>query len=280
MLKSFIGNKALLSLAALTAVALETGCGSSSSSVGNMVSGVKVSSSVQNGDIWASLTANLNTNSFILAGLQVPIVDPQNPSIEYGQISLTETLCTGSGICQNGGQLSLSVDLTAVAKLPNLEGTDLPNGTPIPLSGLSSLIALPIGNTNGKVYVDFSSGKAVIGVAFPFKALNSVGQYVPGLDIFDAVNFGSVNAYVGIFAGSQSDQTGIALLVDASAVFSSGASGNAVQANAVQARNATSTAAAPSSVRLQLHKASTYQEFELYTRLESLGRKHTVLKLQ
>ncbi len=272
-------KKIALSLMALGAASLQMGCGSSSS-VSNMVSNVQVNAYEQNGDVWAGLSAGLNTNGFILAGLNVPIVDPSNPSVEYGQIALTPVVCRSGTTCLEGGQLSLSINLTAVAQLPSSSSL-LPNNTAIPLGGLSSVIGLAIGNTGGRIYVDLSKPTAVIGVAFPFAALNGAGSYVPGLDIFDSIPFKDVTAYVGVFAGSAKGQTGIALFVDASSVIfpASGAlPTEVVSSNAVAAHAA--LASSSSQVSLKTNKNSAYEEYVFLSKMESMGSKHTVLELK
>ncbi len=269
-------KKIALSLMALGAATLQMGCGSSSS-VSNMVSNVQVNAYEQNGDVWAALSASLNTNGFILAGLNVPIVDPSNPSIEYGQIALTPVVCSSGTTCLEGGQLSLSLNLTAVAELPSSSNL-LPNNTAIPLGGLSSVIGLAIGSTGGRIYVDLSKPTAVLGVAFPFAALNGAGSYVPGLDIFDSIPFNDVTAYVGVFAGSAEGQTGIALFVDASSVIFPAAGALPVQTVSSNALEA--VASRSSHISLKANKNSSYDEYVLLSKMESLGAKHAVLELK
>jgi hypothetical protein len=280
MLKTESAKKIVLGLFVCSVVLLQNGC--SSSSVGSTVSGLTVSSSVQNGDVWASLNADLSSSGFIISSLNVPIVDPKNTSIEYGQISLSPVVCSSGTVCVEGSQLSLSINLTAVAALPTTT-TDLPNGTPVPLSGLTNLIGLSIGKTGGVVYLDLSSNTAVIGVAFPFAALNGVGTYVPGLDIFDTLSFGNVPAYIGVFAGSGTNETGLALFVNASSVIYPTTTIPTTTADAVQAQAVLANAAVPSSsekISLKANKGSAYQEYVLLSGIQSLGNKHTVLELK
>jgi hypothetical protein len=274
---SLLNQKALLSITALSALAFTaTGCGSSS--VANLLSGVSATTSVQNGDLMASISAEINMNGFILSSLNLPIIDPSNPTVDYGQITLAPTLCSGAATCISNAKLTLSVDLTTVAKVTST-GDTLPNGTIIPLSGLStSTVALAIGNTGGKVYIDLTSTVALVGVAFPFQQLNSVGEYVPGLDIFDALTYGDVTAYIGVFAGSATDQTGVALFADLSKVVFG--STPAVAAQALEAHGVASTASTSSStVQLKATSHSSYEEYELFSQLDSLGSKHTALSL-
>ncbi len=276
MFKPQLLPKFTVSLFALSVVMLQTGCGSGG--VPAVLSDLQVSSSVQNGDVYATLSTNLSSSGFIISSLNLPIVDPKDPAIEYGQVAISPTVCASGTVCVDGSELSLSINLTEVANL-NTGSTTLPNGTAVPLSGLTSLIGLPIGTTGGTVYIDLTSNTAVIGVAFPFAALNGVGAYVPGLDIFDTVAFGNVDAYVGLFAGSAKNQTGIAIFVNASSVIYPTTTPTTTATPTAQALTA-DIAKSETNIALKPNSNSTYDEYVFLTRMQSLGNRHTVLELK
>lgn len=255
-----------------------TGCGSGSSSgVGGLLSGAQLSTYQQNGDTYAEFEVQLSTESFLISDIDLPILDPNDPSVTYGSISLNNALCmTGSTCTSGGGELIVSVNLTQIANL-NTTSDLLPNGTAIPISGLtaSDVFALPIGGSGGTVYLDLTSGQQMIGVALPFQELNGVGAYVPGADIFSPVSLGNVTGVVGIFAGAASGQTGIGVFADLASVLSSSNSVGVASSSAVEAK-----AEVSSKLKMKSVTPSFSQEVKLYNSLSELNSRGTRLHLQ
>src|SRR3712207_8816951 len=56
--------------------------------------------------------------------------------------------------------------------------------------------------SGAKLYVAMTQGVALMGVALPFKALDNVGQYVPGAAIFYPFQASPVNGIIGLFTGN------------------------------------------------------------------------------
>ena len=212
-----IARSALALLTLSMAAVTTTGCGSAQSGVSGLLSSIQVKSYAQNGDLWASLSAQLDTGNMLLGAVSVPIMDPKNPSVTYGSLSIAPNLCSSTGICAGGGTITIGVDVSAVAHVQEVSN-QLPNGTMIPVGQAASaaIVALPLGNSGGKIYVALGQGIAMLGIAMPFKALDPVGQYAPGVDIFSSFTLGSVSGIVGLFTGSSTDTTGFGLFVDLS----------------------------------------------------------------
>jgi hypothetical protein len=209
---------AVLSISA--AAVATTGCGSSSGSIGNMLTGIQVQTYNQGGDLWTSMTSQIDTGAMILAGVTIPIVNPHNPGVVLGQLSMQSNLCNPNGICQGGGTLTIAVNVTQVSHSQVLDNK-LPNGTMIPVGQAvnNAIVALPLGGTGGKLYVAFGQNIAMLGVALPFSALDSVGQYIPGVNIFQPFANNGVNGIIGMFTGSSVKTTGVALFVDLSSLL-------------------------------------------------------------
>jgi hypothetical protein len=273
-------NKVLALVSLGIAAVSATGCGSASSGVGNMLQNISVKSYNQNGDLWASMTSQIDTGSMILAGLTIPIVNPHNPSQVYGSFSMQSNLCNPNGICQGGGTLTIAVDLSQISHSQIVDNT-LPNGTMIPVGQAASqaIVALPLGNSNGRLYVAFGQGIAMLGVALPFSALNSVGQYVPGVDIFQPFANNGVNGIIGIFAGSAPNTTGIAMFVDLSSLIQSTSTSSVMMASVRS--QAVTAEEVPAAAPLILDDVTpSYRDQQnLYYRLWKLNNRHTTLRL-
>jgi hypothetical protein len=187
-----------------------TGCGNSN--LQNFITQIQTKTYSQNENQWVQLDATLNTGGFRLASIQLPVVDPNNPDISYGQLGIVSTQC---GVGCYGGILSLSVNVTHATKLPG-QSPRLPNGTPLPIGGvgLDQIIVLPVAQTGAKVYLAFASGIATLGAAIPFAAMDPAGKYVPGANLFIPAQIGPVSFTAGLFVGAEPLTTGIGVFVD------------------------------------------------------------------
>ncbi|MCM0606247.1 MAG: hypothetical protein KA715_09165 [Xanthomonadaceae bacterium] len=198
---------------ALIAVAITaTACGKNTNS---LVKKVAAQATTMNGDIYAAVSADLNTETYSVAAFSLPIIDPNNPAIQYGSISLKPNAIGG------GGRIVISVNVSKAAHINSSVATTLPNGTAFPL-GLpptDNLVAIPIGNNGAKLYVLMGANTLMIGTAIPFSALNDVGRYVPGVNVFSSVSFGKINSFIGVFAGSEINQTGLGIFADLSQIL-------------------------------------------------------------
>ncbi|MCM0607277.1 MAG: hypothetical protein KA715_14405 [Xanthomonadaceae bacterium] len=247
---------------------LVTGCGSGGS-VKNLVTDLKGGVKTQGSDLYANVSAQLNTNSFSMTSFALPILDPNNSSVNYGSISLTPKL--GGG----GGELIISVNVSQAARIKSSSEATLPNGTSLPLSLPSgvSVIAIPIGNHGAKIYLAASLTTLMIGSAIPFPILDGVGAYVPGVNLFAPIQFGKISSLVGIFAGAATDQTGLGVFADLSSVLPASLSAdlNVIAVSSeVQGLSQSQASAAPLHtipVRFRAPRVSRYAEKRMYYHL-------------
>ncbi|MFL5813660.1 MAG: hypothetical protein ACJ763_08785 [Bdellovibrionia bacterium] len=276
---------AVLSISA--AAVATTGCGSASGGVGNMLTGIQVQTYNQNGDLWTSMTSQIDTGAMILAGVTIPIVNPHEPGVVLGQLSMQSNLCNPNGICQGGGTLTIAVNITQVSHAQILDNK-LPNGTMIPVGQAvnNAIVALPLGGTGGKLYVAFGQNIAMLGVALPFSALDSVGQYIPGVNIFQPFASNGVSGIIGMFTGSSVKTTGVALFVDLSSLLKPSTSTLAVNAqsslSSVRAQASVQSAEVQQVEPLILDevKPSYSKEQAVYYKLWKLNNSRTKLHLK
>jgi hypothetical protein len=250
-----------------------------------MLSAIQLKTYTQDGDLWTSMSAQIDTGAMILAGITIPIVNPHDSSVVYGSLSMTSNLCNPNGTCTGGGTLTVAVNLTEVSH-SQIVDNKLPNGTLIPVGQAvnSAIVALPLGNTGGRLYVAFGQSIAMLGVALPFSALDSVGQYVPGVNIFEPFSSNNISGIIGIFTGSTVKTTGVALFVDLSQLLHSQSS---TIASLERAQGIMRTQSVDSSDASQLEplaltdvKPSYSEEQAVYYRLWKLNSKRTQLRLK
>lgn len=275
---------AILSVSAAAVTA--TGCGSSSGGIGNMLTGIQVQTYNQGGDLWTSMTSQIDTGAMILAGVTIPIVNPHEPGVVLGQLSMQSNLCNPNGICQGGGTLTVAVNVTQVSHSQILDNK-LPNGTMIPVGQAvnNAIVALPLGGTGGKLYVAFGQNIAMLGVALPFSALDSVGQYVPGVNIFQPFASNGVSGIIGMFTGSSVKTTGVAMFVDLSSLLPSSTSTSTLAVNSlssIRAQAAIQSVSAQQVQPLVLNevKPSSAKEQAVYYKLWKLNSNRTKLNLK
>ncbi len=207
-----VGKKLTTSALVLGIVALNTACGQNP--VQSVVTNVQIKTYSVDHDEWVQMTTSLNTGGFMLTSVNLPVADPNDHSKIYGQLTLLPSLPKPGS---NGGDITISLNISQIA---NVKGIDplLPNGTPIPVGGLmnANLIAFPIADTGARLYFALGSQVAMLGAAIPFKELDPAGHYVPGINIFQPIQLGPVSLTAGMFAGAQTNTTGVGFFVDLS----------------------------------------------------------------
>lgn len=158
-------------------------------------------------DLYADLSSIINIGSLAFPTLTLPIFDPKNPLDQYGTVSLMRTV-------DQKNALVVSANLTEISKSQISMDKSLPNGTPVPVYGATDMIVLPIQNS-GKIYLDLSQNRKLLGVAIAIKEFQNIGQYAPGLNIFfDIPEYNGIKGIAGIFTGQGATQNGIALFLD------------------------------------------------------------------
>jgi hypothetical protein len=190
------------------------------------VTNVSVNTSLAaNQDELLSFSITLSTQNFTVAGVTLPIFNPNNNSQQYGSISLQPVLCTTPATCPYGNsvQITANLNMTGILSAKGVAPL-LPNGAALPVAGLqnSTVIALPIANTGAAIYFAFGPNVAMFGAAIPFAQLNVVGQSVPGANLFIPVTIttdkGAFTLLPGFFTGSAPNTTGIGFFADLSGI--------------------------------------------------------------
>ncbi len=214
-------NKVVAAGLLLTGIMIaSSGCGKNGANpISTLVNDVKLKTYSQNGDQWMDVTIMLTTGGFTLAGINLPVINPEDPTKMYGELTMVPNLCM-TNPCNAGGELRVALNLTQTTQM---QGVDirLPNGTALPVGGLqnATVVALPIAQTGAKIYLAFGQGVAMFGAAIPFSALDPAGKYLPGVNVFQPLTFEKVNLIAGIFAGATPNSTGVGLFLDLSSVL-------------------------------------------------------------
>jgi len=189
---------------------LLTSCGKSGS---QLVSDVKVATHLVNQEVWVDVNAKFDLGNTALPAVTLPVANPKDPTHVFGSVSMAPTL-------DGKNQIGISVNFTEALKIQGGAAT-LPNGTALPVGGLGNVnvIQLNIPNTLARVYIALDKGVALAGFAIAIKELDSIGSSIGGINLFPRFNINNVIGIAGVFTGSQSGQTGLALFVDLSSVL-------------------------------------------------------------
>ncbi len=251
-----------------------------------------------NQDALVNFSITLSTGNFTVAAINLPVLDPKTPSTQYGTLSLAPVFCSTPSTCPygNGVQIGVNLDLTAILKTKGVAPL-LPNGAALPVGGLqnSAVIALPVGNTGAEIYFAFGQGVAMLGTAVPFAQMNSVGQAIPGANLFIPVTVstpqGSFSLLPGLFTGRATNTTGVGFFADLSGIIpknmilaslSDHTSHRAVTSTAVELRHSNTPHAEPEKSRLVFPATypSTVKRNHLYQELINLNSRGGYLNLQ
>lgn len=245
---------------------LLSACGSSS-----WVKDATIRSYPKNNDIYAEISAYLDTGAMSLPAIQLPIFNPQQSFNELGLFSLRPSFASGIST-----ELSIAINLTEVARLNRAGQALLPNGNPLPVAGYSSqsVLQFSVGGKSTQVYVsiDSSKGQGLIGVAVPIRQFDQLGQYAPGVNLFPTFTLGNgVRGSFGIFTGLSSGQNGFALFLDMSQLLQD-----------PQVQTALAQVAAPSSglsaafAQNKLEPSAQHEPIEFYDQAPSNSKQRAI----
>ncbi len=268
-LKSSSINAYLISLFGMILITPFIACKSTTSPLTQIVTNIQAKTFTQGSDEWIQVGVSLSTGNFILASVNIPITDPQNRSLIYGQFSLVPILCTPGTTCARGGDIALSLNITQSAHAQSISAL-LPNGTALPVGGLhtSTLIALPLSDTGAILYFDFSNSVAFLGTAIPFSALDPAGKNIPGVNIFQPANAGPISLNAGMFFGANPKTTGAAFFMNLLGIMPKPAA----------SENLPHTAFTP--ISFKEIKPSLILQYKMYHELKKLNEQKEILELR
>lgn len=259
-----------------------TACGMSS---GNWVKNAAISTYQSGNDTYGKVTVGLSTNGMILPALDVPIIDPKNPSVAFGEFSILPNLTTGA-------DLGVAVNLSRLVSLPSPGASPtLPNGMMIPVSGISpnSLYAFSVGGNRTQIYLDLNmqAQSAMLGIAIPIAQLDQVGSYTGGLvNIFPSFQLqNGVAGTAGVFTGMQPGQSGLALFMNVSSLLNQAIPMAAVQTRSVgprlpAARFASQKVTAVPHEYLDVSTGSSSAQWQVMKKLSDMSSRRTKLDIR
>lgn len=118
----------------------------------------------EDGHFVAGFDVKVEMGMGILPEFKLPIYDPNSPTHYLGYV---ET--------RTDGMITVRVDVNEAVKLPNTDGMKLPNGRDIPIALPAGVlpIAIPVVNSNSKVYLAVGQQNIMAGVALALEADSS-----------------------------------------------------------------------------------------------------------
>ena len=181
----------------------------SCSNQNSFVKDVQVSSTVDDSEVYVSVSAELNLGNVSLSDVTLPIFVPRTGQ-EIGMISIFRNM---------EGKNMLDVDLN-VSQIANIDAiaTKLPNGNILPLIRENSVIVIPI-QSKAKIYLAFADGVAALGVTVNISGLDSIGRSVGNISVFPSFVFGNVLGSAGLYNSRTAGQNGFGIFMDISNVI-------------------------------------------------------------
>lgn len=210
----------IVTIAAASAAVAFSGCGKNN----QVVKGLEFKSETVDSSLYAGFDATLNLGQVQLPYAKLPVVDPKNPSKEYGYIETSPSA------------LSLRVNVTDVTGAQLGDGSTLPNGIPIPITLPAGVkpVGLPVFGSKARVYLAIGQQNIMAGVALTLK--EDTGSSALGFPVnifFPFTIAQNVQGSGGVFTGTafglgvfavKSGTTGITPVVVSAAEFDSRAS--------------------------------------------------------
>ncbi len=158
-----------------------------------------------NQDTWVTLNTQLNMGALSFPGLAIPVPNPKIPSEMMARVQLQRTL-EGKNI------LTVSANISEIEKIHLEQDNFLPNGSVIPVSGLTSIVAAKF-NSNSKIYFGGSEQSIILGISLAIPLFDNIGKYLPGVNLFLPLPAESkIEGLGGVFTGGLG-QNGIGLFV-------------------------------------------------------------------
>jgi hypothetical protein len=213
ILETIKKSQTLMTMTLLSMTLLFASCGKSPEN--KIVKDVSINSILEDGDVYLSFSTVFKIGSISMTSIQLPIVNPYDSSIKYGEISFKPTLEAGYN------EIGIKFNLSASSEVQAGFGT-LPNGDELPISGFgpTDVIELKIDKINSKLYLAFGKDHTLLGFAVTIKEFDVVGKAIPGANIFLGFDIKGVNGMAGIFSSEQEMQSGLGFFLDLSSVIS------------------------------------------------------------
>ncbi len=191
----------------LGATFLITSCGKNPEQ--DIVKDVDVYTELRDGDVWINLKSTFKLGEASLTEISFPIVDPNDSSIRYGEVSFTPQEELGYN------QVGLSFNLTASSEVQGGVAS-LPNGSQLPIAGMNNgdVLQLVIDKINSRVYLGASDQMTVLGFAVSIAEFEKVGDLINGANVFVGFDIKGVLGSVGLYTGDQPLENGLAFFVD------------------------------------------------------------------
>lgn len=187
-----------------------TACGSNE--VSNIVRNIDVRTyeHPQTRHTYVEVKAKFDATNMVFPSAFLTVVDPENPGRELGTVQLQNDM--------NGQNLlTLNADVSGFKLGDYISDSKLPNGNPLPVTGLSKVLALNVKEGKTRIYIAEQNDQLVVGIAVAMKEFDGLAASIPNSNIFFGFNGGpSVTGVAGFFTGSKTSESGLAMFAKTS----------------------------------------------------------------
>lgn len=204
----------------------------------DIVKDVSLNTSVIDGDSYLAVSALFKIGATSLPSITLPIINPKDKSIKYGEISFKPTLQAGYN------EIGLKFNMTFSNKVQG-GFADLPNGNDLPIGGLQNTTVIELGIDTGnphvksEIYLALDHDTMMMGFAIVIKEFDKVADAIPGANIFLGFDIKGAIGTVGLFTSPRSFESGLAFFVDLSGVVTPGMINDIIDGKRIVGQNMT-----------------------------------------
>jgi hypothetical protein len=211
MVSKMKNNTLRLTTFTATILALSTFIGCGKDSCVGFVCGVNVQSFEHEGVTFAEFSAILETGAVQFPAFNLPIRAPETDE-EIGILWMGMNL---TGDTELGFRMNMST--IEDHGLPIVLNPTLPNGSPIPVTGLHETTSISYALEQGiQIYASYGLNTAMLGVAVPIRQLDAQAGGICPFAFMPIFNFDKVRGSAGAYFGCSPGTSGVGVFVDLS----------------------------------------------------------------
>ncbi len=250
-------------------LSLLASCGKNGGS-NSIVDNVSLGSYESNGEQHLEVLTQIDLGSITMPTISYPIIKAKDGRT-IGTLEIRNVL-------DGSNELAFDVNLAQALGGALTQSSVLPNGNKIPVGGLqnSQVYAYQLKNSRSTVYLAYSGGVSMIGLAINIDQLDKLGSNIGAVNFFPSFNKNGVEGLAGIYTSQTPGQSGLALFVSLKTLTLSNS--EIIVAESLQRSKSSSPSPAPLVFIDQEPQSKT--KTKILKEMQALDKKRTRLKIR
>jgi hypothetical protein len=190
----------------LLTLPLLTSCGKNQGS-NSIVSNVSLGSYESEGEKHLEVLTEIDLGSITLPNISYPIIKAKDGRT-VGALEIRSLL-------DGNNELAFDLNLASALGGALTQNSLLPNGNKIPVGGLqnSQVYAYELKNSRSTVYLAYSGGVTMLGLAINIDQLDKLGGNIGSVNFFPSFNKNGIEGLAGIYTSQTPGKSGLAFFV-------------------------------------------------------------------